>query len=159
MNHLKIINPLNNLIMNEQTQSPTDKRRAKVTKVTQMVNKDSYGNTSFIIEFGNGDKGYYTSKNENQNKFILGQDAEYHIESKQGKSGPYNKITPPKVEGQTFGGGGKPGFAGAAKQDPKVQMIGFAMSYTKDLIVGGKVDMKDLSATFDIIYNEMTSKL
>ncbi len=135
--------------------SPTDKRKAKVTKVLKMDKKDNYGNTSFIIEFDNGDKGFYTSKNENQTKFVPTQESDYLIEAKLGKNGTYHKITLPQVEG------GKPGFSGGGgfKQDPKVSMIGFAMSYTKDLIVAGKVELKDLGMQFEVIYNEMISKL
>lgn len=121
-----------------------------------MDKKDNYGNTSFIIELDNGDKGYYRSKNEDQKKFVVGQETEYLIEEKKGATGnTYYTITLPQSEQQ--GGGGKP--FGKPAPDPRIQMIGFAMSYTKDLIVAGKVGLQDLGTQFDIIYNEMTSKL
>lgn len=119
-----------------------------------MEKKDTYGNTSFIIELDNGDKGFYTSKSEDQKKFVVGQESEYLIEQKQGAKGPYNKITIPQPEG-----GGRPFGSGKAQVDPKVQMISFAMSYTKDLIVGGKIPMTDMEKEFNRIYNTMTSKL
>lgn len=128
-------------------------KKAKVTKITKMDKKDSYGNTSFIIELDNGDKGFYTSKNEDQKKFIIGQEAEYNIEEKQGKNSTYFKISIPQSEG-----GGK-SFGGRPAPDPKTQMIGFAMSYTKDLVVAGKVGIQDLEIEFLRIYNAMTSKL
>jgi hypothetical protein len=127
-------------------------KKAKTTKITQMAQKDSYGNTSFIIEMDNGDKGFYTSKNENQTKFVVGQETEYSIEAKEGKKGTYYKITLPQTE-QVGGFKGKPVI------EPRVQMISFAMAYAKDLVVAGKVDMKALPETFDIIYSEMISKL
>lgn len=128
--------------------------KAKVTKVTRMDQKDSYGNTSFIIELDNGNKGFYTSKNEDQKKFVVGQEAEYLIEEKQGKTGkPYFKITVPQTENNFKGGGGKPVI------EPRIQMISFAMSYTKDLVVAGKIPKEELPVTFEIIYNEMISKL
>jgi hypothetical protein len=127
-------------------------KKAKTTKITQMAQKDSYGNTSFIIELDNGDKGFYTSKNENQTKFVVGQETEYLIEAKEGKKGTYYKITLPQTE-QVGGFKGKPVI------EPRVQMISFAMAYAKDLVVAGKVDMKALPETFDIIYSEMISKL
>lgn len=117
-----------------------------------MDKKDNYGNTSFIIEFDNGDKGFYTSKNEDQKKFIVGQESEYMIEEKQGSRGAYYKISVPQSE-QPARSFGKPA------QDPKVQMISFSMSYTKDLIVAGKVQMPDLTKEFNNIYNLMISKL
>lgn len=128
-------------------------KKAKITKITRMEKKDSYGNTSFIIEFDNSDKGFYTSKDEEQKKFVVGQESEYQIEEKQGSKGIYYKITIPQTNKPAFTGGSRPA------QDPKVQMIGFAMSYTKDLIVAGKVQLKDLGMQFEVIYNEMISKL
>jgi len=127
-------------------------KKAKTTKITQMAQKDSYGNTSFVIELDNGDKGFYTSKNENQTKFVVGEVTEYLIEAKEGKKGTYYKITLPQTD-QSF----KP--AGRPQIEPRIQMISFAMSYCKDLIVAGKIPMSGLSETFDIIYNEMTGKL
>lgn len=129
-------------------------KKGKVTKITRMEKKDNYGNTSFIIELDNGDKGFYTSKNEDQKKFVVGQESEYLIEQKQGTKGVYYKISIPQAEG-----GGKPFGGGKVQVDPKVQMISFAMSYTKDLIVGGKVQINDLEKEFMRIYNTMTSKL
>lgn len=129
-------------------------KKAKVTKITRMEKKDNYGNTSFIIELDNGDKGFYTSKNEDQKKFVVGQESEYLIEQKQGSKGPYYKISIPQAEG-----GGKSFGGGKVQVDPKVQMISFAMSYTKDLIVGGKVPMHEMEKEFTRIYNTMTSKL
>lgn len=126
--------------------------KAKPTKITKMEKKDTYGNTSFIIEFDNGDKGFYTSKVEDQKKFIIGNVADYEIEVKQGSKGPYNKITVPQTDKPAFGGG-------RAAVDPKVSMISFSMSYAKDLIVGGKVPIGDLDKEFNRIYNLMISKL
>lgn len=124
--------------------------KAIVTKITKMEKIDSYGNTSFIIEFDNGDKGFYSTKNAEQNYFVVGKDAEYNIEAKQGSKGTYYKVTTTQKE---FSGGFK-------KQiDPKVQMISFAMAYSKDLVVSGKVDLKDLGQTFERMYQSMISKL
>lgn len=128
-------------------------KKAKVTKVTKMDKKDTYGNTSFIIELDNGDKGFYTSKQEDQKKFIVSQESEYLIEEKQGSKGTYHKITVPQADGAKNFGGGRP------QVDPKTQMISFAMSYTKDLIVGGKVQLGDLDKEFNRIYNLMIGKL
>jgi hypothetical protein len=130
-------------------------KKGLVTKITKYDKKDNYGNVSFLVEFANTDKGFFSTKDENQTKFVVGKDAEYNIEEKTSGAGKqYFKITLPQSE-NTF----KPGGSGRPPIDPKVQMIGFAMSYTKDLIVAGKVEMKGLSETFDIIYNEMIGKL
>lgn len=116
-----------------------------------MDRKDSYGNTSFVVEFKTGEKGYYTSKNENQNKFVVGQEADFNIEEKQGSKGVYYKITVPQADGKPFGG--KPAI------DPKTQMISFVASYIKDLVVADKVKMDDFEKQFNRIYSLLISKL
>ncbi len=129
-------------------------KKSKVIKIVKMDKKDDYGNTSFIIEFENGDKGYYRSKNEDQKKFIVEQEAEYLIEEKTGKNNSkYFKITTPQTDAPFNRGGGKPQI------DPKVQMISFAAAYTKDLIVAGKADIKEFGSQFNSIYSTMISKI
>lgn len=128
--------------------------KSKVTKVTKFDKTDSYGNTSFTIEFENGDKGYYTSKSADQKKFVVGEETQYHIEEKVGKNGKsYFKVTPPQSE---FAG---KAFGGKAPVDPRVQMISFAMAYCKDLVVAGKVPITDMEKQFNSIYNVMTAKI
>ena len=124
-----------------------------VTKVTKFDKKDSYGNSSFLIEFKNGDKGYYNSKDENQSKFVVDREAEYEIEEKISAAGKsYFKISLPQ-SAKPFTGGGRP------QVEPRIQMISFSMSYLKDLIVAGKVPMHDMEKEFTKIYNLMISKL
>lgn len=127
--------------------------KQKVTKITKMDKQDSYGNTSFVIEFQDGLKGFYTSKDQNQTKFVVGQETEFSVEEKDGKNGKkYNKITLPQTQ-KPFGGGGRPA------PEPRVQMISFAAAYTKDLIVAGKVPLSEFGVTFEMIYGEMINKL
>ena len=128
--------------------------KSTVKKVTKFDKKDNYGNTSFSIEFDNGDKGFYTSKSEEQTKFVVGKESDYNIEKKTGSTGKeYFKITIPSD------GGGLSGKGGFKQVDPKTQMISFAASYTKDCIVAGKADIKEFDKVFDIFYNKMISKL
>lgn len=128
-------------------------KKAKVTKVTKFDKVDSYGNTSYMIEFENGDKGYYSTKDADQKKFIVGNVSDYVLEEKVGAKGPYNKIKLPETEQKSFGGFQK------KQQDPKVQFISFSMSYTKDLIVAGKVPLADMEKEFNRMFNAMLSKL
>lgn len=128
-------------------------KKAKVTKVTKFDKVDNYGNTSYMIEFDNGDKGYYSTKDSEQKKFIVGNVSDYVLEEKVGQKGPYNKIKLPETEQKQFGGFQK------KQQDPKIQFISFAASYTKDLIVAGKATPESFDFTFDKIYNKMMSKL
>lgn len=127
----------------------------KVTKITKMDKKDSYGNTSFIVEFENGDKGFYNSQSENQTNFVVGIEAEYNIEKKIGKNNKeYFKVTLPQ-SGKSFGGGGR----SYTPPDPKIQMISFAAAYTKDLIVGGKLPINEFEIFFNKIYTAMINKI
>lgn len=130
-------------------------KKAKCTKLTKSDTKDNYGNTSFSIEFDNGDRGWYKSKKEDQTNFVAGQEQTYCIEEKVSGTGTkYYRITLPQTE-QSF----KPGGGGRPQQDPKVQFISFAASYAKDLIVGGKVQLIDFESQMNRIYNAMIAKL
>jgi hypothetical protein len=134
-------------------------KKSIVKKVIKTVNddgsakKDNWGNFSFIVELENGDRGYYNARSEDQTKFVVGKEAEYLIEEKEGKTGKkYNKITTQQSEGQ-WPKGGKPA------PEPRIQMISFAMAYTKDLVVGGKVGIQDLEKYFEILYSAMIKKI
>lgn len=132
-------------------------KKSKVTKITKWERKPGYNDTSFTIEFENGDKGFYSSKTDDQKSFIVGQEAEYNIEEKTGKNNQkYHRITSPSDPAPAFRGGGG---GGRQQIDPKIQMISFAAAYTKDLIVGGKVDIKDLEAAFNRFYSIMIAKI
>lgn len=127
-----------------------ESKKAKVTKITKMDKLDSYNNTSFIIEFDNGDKGFYTSKNPDQTKFIVGNVADYQIEVKQGSKGPFNKITIPQTAPVFIkGGGGRPPI------DPRTTYVGFSASYAKDLVVAGKVTLNEMNSYADSIFKNM----
>lgn len=127
-----------------------------VTKVTRFDKEDNYGNWSYLVEFKNGDKGYYSTKAKEQSKFIPNTESpEYEIEEKIGKNNNlWFKITIPSDK-QAFipKGGGRP------QVEPRVQMISFSMSYVKDCIVAGKVPMADLEKEFNRMYNLMIGKL
>jgi hypothetical protein len=127
--------------------------KAKPIKITKLDKLDNFGNTTFVIEFDEGTKGFYTSKNPDQNKFVVGNVADFEIEQKQGSKGPYNKITIPQMGFKPGIGGGKPAV------EPRIQMISFSMSYSKDLVVAGKVDYKDIGNAFEKIYSLMISKI
>lgn len=124
----------------------------KTSKITRTIFKNEWtspqGQKIYYhdVELENGDKGSIGAKEQMPSKLNPNQELTYTIEG--------NKIKA-VVPKPSFGGGGK----GYTAPDPKVQMISFSMSYAKDLIVGSKVDIKDLEITFDRIYKAMTSKL
>lgn len=130
-------------------------KTAKVTKITKWERKEGYKDTSFTIEFDNGDKGFYSSMEDDQKRFVAGQEAKYTIEEKEGKAGKkYFKITSPLDQ--------KPAWTGGSKKsmpEPRIQMISFAASYAKDLIVAGKFSMSEFEKEFNRIYSVMIAKL
>lgn len=132
-------------------------KKSKVTKTTKFDKKPGFTDMSYAIEFENGDKGYYNTADEDQKRFINGQEAEYIIEEKEGKNNKkYFKITSPLDQKPSWSGGGN---KGKPQIEPRVQMISFAAAYTKDLVVAGKIGMSDFDPMFNKIYNVMTSKI
>lgn len=132
-------------------------KKSKVTKITKWDKKEGYKETSYTIEFANNDSGYYSSIDDDQKRFVVNQEAEYCIESKEGKNGKkYNKITSnadPKQAWAGKSGGGRP------QVEPRIQMISFAAAYTKDLIVAGKIGIQQFETEFNRIYNVMTARI
>jgi hypothetical protein len=122
--------------------------KARPTKITKLDKLDNYGNTTFVIEFDEGTKGFYTSKNPEQNKFVVGNVTDFEVEQKQGSKGPYNKITIPQAAGFKPGGG-KPA------QDPKQYFLTTGYAYSKDLVIAGKIDTDKLHNLAEDIFNNM----
>lgn len=126
-------------------------KTAKITRTTfKNVWDNPKGGQIFYhnIELDNGDKGSIGSREKMPSKLNPGSDLTYTIEGDKIKA----------VIAQT--GGGAPWTKGGKQgPEPRVQMISFAMAYTKDLIVGGKLEIKDLESGFERMYTIMTGKL
>lgn len=127
----------------------------KTAKITRTVFKNVWNNPKggqvfyHDIELDNGDKGSIGSKEQMPAKLNPGAELTYTIEG--------NKIKA-VVPAQQPSGGQWPNRSKTAPE-PRIQMISFAMAYTKDLVVAGKVDIKNMAVQFDILYNEMISKI
>jgi sortase (surface protein transpeptidase) len=119
--------------------------RSKVTQVTGNGTWNSqYGLLyKFEVHFENGEYGTYMSKSLDQNKFVVGQEADYTRDSKQSSNGAmYYTIKP--VQAQQQFGGGKPAY----QKDPETEKRIARMSVLKvagDLVVNGVVKMHDLT--------------
>ena len=123
-----------------------------VTKITRFDKVDTYNNWSYLVEFKNGDRGYYSTKSQDQTKFIVNQEVDYEIQEKIGKNDkPWWKITVP--------GEATPFVKGAAGgrpvADPRASFIGYAASYSKDLVIGGKIEIANMNAFSDAIFKNM----
>jgi hypothetical protein len=130
-------------------------KKAKITRTTFKNEwKGPNGSVYFHrIELDNGDVGSIGAKESMPSKLNPGSELTYTIEPD--PKGDF-KI---KAVNATNGGGGFAGGGGKKGPDPKVQIVGFAMSYTKDLIVAGKVEIKLLPETFERIHKLMSDKL
>lgn len=126
-------------------------KKAKITRTTFKNEWTGGGNTVYYhdIELDNGDKGSIGSKEKMPSRLNPGQELTYTIEH----SSNGNKIKAVNTAPAFGGGGGKKG------PDPKVQIVGFAMSYTKDLIVADKVKVDQLPAIFEKIHALMAAKI
>jgi len=127
----------------------------KKAKITRTVFKNEWkgpnGSVYYHdIELDNGDKGSIGSKENMPAKLNPGMELTYTIDA-----GKIKAVNPSGVGGG-FGGGGGGGKKGP---DPKVQIVGFAMAYTKDLVVAGKVTTDQLPAIFEKIHSLMAAKL
>lgn len=130
----------------------------KKAKITQTVFKNVWagpnGNVFYHeVELDNGDKGQIGSKEQMPSKLNPGSELTYTIEGPDARGGYKIKAV------NTAVGGGFQGGGGGKKVDPKVQIVGFAMSYTKDLIVAGKVEMWEMEMHFNKIHSLMAGKL
>lgn len=95
------------------------------------------------IELANGDKGQIGSKEKMPSKLNPGSELTYTIEG----SSRGNKIKAVL--------GDKPQFGKKQFQDPRAQFIGFSAAYAKDLVVGGKLDLKEMNGAAESIFKNM----
>lgn len=76
----------------------------KLSKVASVLTSGSfesqYGTMyQFIVTFANEDCGTFTTKAQNQDRFIVGKEVNYTIEQKQGKKGTYYAVKLATTEG------------------------------------------------------------
>lgn len=81
--------------------------------------KDGRTLYKFVLTFDNGDTGEYSSVKPDQNKFVVGQEAEYELNATQYG----NRIKPVYSQGGGFSGGGYSGGKYSAGSDDKQKMI------------------------------------
>lgn len=105
------------------------------------------------VEFADGTKGVYTSKKKDQDTFKVGAELPYTLEVKE-RNGYKNNVIKPVSEN-------KGGFGGKtfAPKNYKADFISFAASYSKDLVVAGKAEIKDFRKIFSTMYDVMAEKL
>jgi len=113
---------------------------------------------SFFVHYDDK-KALYTSKSKDQNKFIEGREAEFSEEKRQyfdsqGKPHDYFVIKPVKISRQSN--------FGKALVKEKARYSAMAVSYAKDLVVAGKLELGELQTYAWILFecmNEMDKSL
>lgn len=109
------------------------------------------------VEFADGSKGVYTSKKKEQDSFKVGAEVPFTFEVVERNGYKNNVIKPVSENKNGFGGGFGKSFA---PKNYKADFISFAASYSKDLMVAGKLpEGMKFEATFNMIYGVMEKKL
>ena len=99
----------------------------KKSKVTSVQNNGTWEGKfgmmyKFEVAFENGDCGEYSSKSQDQNKFVKDQEMEYEF-----LDGKFPKVKPVYQQAQSFSGSSNKGY----KEDPKKQKIIAKLSLIK----------------------------
>lgn len=136
----------------------------KSSKVLSVSPQASYENQHgtfypFNVTLENRDAGQYSSKSQDQTKVVVGAVIDYELDLTRPGS-PKIKLVQ-KQGGGSQGGGNFQGGAkrsGYQKEDFSEKSIAMAMSYSKDLVVGGVIKLEQLDEWFSKIYVMMNAK-
>lgn len=127
--------------------------KATITEVKFIKEFDSkFGKLySFQVKYDNI-VAVYNSKSKDQKKFVTGEEAEFTEETKtytdkQGNLKEYIVIKPPLQNRQSN--------FGKALSKEKSRYSGFAVSYSKDLAVAGRIQMTELADYAWILFDLM----
>ena len=108
-----------------------------ITNVKFMKEYESKFGTlySFKIEYA-GRTAFYSSKSKDQTKFVSGQEAEFTEETKTSDKGSYLVVKPPLQNKQSN--------FGKALNKEQARYSAMCVSYSKDLVVGGRIQLSEL---------------
>lgn len=127
----------------------------KKSKVIQAAgngswNSEKYGTFyKFIIGFENGDEAEYSSKTAEQNKFIVGQEVDYILTSKEVNGKMYYQCKPAPQQAPQGGNNWAP-----KPKDPETEKRIARMSVLKvagDLVINDKVKLVDIVQVAQIL--------
>jgi len=110
--------------------------KAKIDKIVFEKEYESKFGTLYLFSVHyNGKKGYYSSKKREQTKFREGEEAEFTEEIRNKGGNEYIIIKPVYTARQS-------NFGRALKKEQS-RYTTMGASYVKDLIIAGKLDIKD----------------
>lgn len=123
-------------------------KKGVVRSVTGNGTWDSkYGTMyKFEVSFDNGDAGEYNSKSQDQTKFVIGQEAEYTISSREYNGNMYYTIKPAQPAGGYSGGGYK--SKADPEKDKRIAKLAVLKSAT-ELVVADKIGRQDIFVIAD----------
>jgi hypothetical protein len=125
--------------------------KALITKVEFQKEYESKYGTLFAFKVSYDDKtSYYSSKKKDQTNFVEGKEAEFTEEVRQGEKGEYTVIKPLRLTGQMSN------FGRQLKKEQS-RYSGFAMAYSKDLVVGGRIQIADMYPEAERMFNFMVA--
>ena len=106
----------------------------------------------FEIEMQNGDIGEYSSKTQDQTKFVQGQETEYQWHSRNVNGNVYHNIKPVQQEFQSNRSGG--GFQKSNNPDRDVQIVRqSSLNRATDLCINGKIELADVLVYAEVFVN------
>ena len=124
--------------------------------ITDVIYKKEYESKfgtmhQFEIHY-DGKRASYSSKSKDQKHFVKGQETEFIEEqktyvNKEGKPTPYTVVKIPQQQRES-------NFGKALKKEQS-KYSGFAVSYAKDLVVGGKLPFEELGDYAWILFDMM----
>ena len=122
----------------------------KNSKVTSVQSNGSWEGKygvmyKFEIGFENGDVGEYSSKNQEQNKFVIGTNAEYEY-----TDGKFPKVKPVYIKPDSFNNS----FSNASNDNPDRQKLIVKQSSLKAAVeFDNKCSPEDVLKNADMFYN------
>ena len=124
--------------------------KAKIDKVEFNKNVQTKGGEMYSFRITYNNKiGSYLSKNKEQNYFIEGEEVEFTEEEKIWNGQVYYDLKPIRQNKQS-------NYSRAVKKEQS-RYSGFAVSYVKDLIIAGKIEVKDWEKASEKIFNFMVN--
>ena len=127
----------------------------KNSKVTSVQSNGSWEGKygimyKFEIGFENGDVGEYSSKNQEQNKFVIGTSAEYEY-----TDGKFPKVKPVYAKPESFNNS----FSNASNDNPDRQKLIVKQSSLKAAVeFDNKCSPEDVLKNADMFYNWVMGK-
>ena len=139
----------------------TEKGKVAVAIKTDRTWEGQYGKFDvYKIAIDQGDErleGTCNVKEGNECKFIQGQEAQFTKEKDTYNEGSYKF----KWANENKGWSGSRGGGGGSRppENPKIRNVSMSMSYAKDLVNGGKVELEDMLARAELMLTWMDKRV